>query len=350
MPEATLDLIPQRWERPWIYDVPPGFWKQQLSTKYRAIAVKGDLDGLRQLLTEHPEFLNKRGSHNRTLLWEAVRRGRLPAVQWLVEQGADIDATACYNGESMIQLTPYCAAVYYRRTAIADYLLARGTQIDIFRAAFMGDQTRVADELAVHPDLINAEDPHDSLYYMPLLAFAVVGGHAALVDFLLERGASAVQYSALLIYLAARDSRIDMIDLLVAHGAEVRAVEAGIFQMVSDLPTLHYLLDHGASATRVAKNGFPPLTYLVRGDKGEHPDKVRILLEHGADVNALGPKGRTALHYAAAAGFVQVITLLLDHGAALALKDEQGETALSLARVAGKTAAVELLMQRGAVS
>src|SRR6188768_102626 len=53
----------------------PGFWKRQLPTKTLALAVKGDLSALKQLLDEHPEFISKRGPHGRTLLWEAARRG-----------------------------------------------------------------------------------------------------------------------------------------------------------------------------------------------------------------------------------------------------------------------------------
>src|SRR4051794_26582548 len=89
--------VPQRWERP--LDVPPGFWKRQLASKYLSIASRGDVTALNDLLAEHPDFLNKRGPHGRTLLWEATRRGRLAAVQWLVEQGADPDAMGAYNSE-----------------------------------------------------------------------------------------------------------------------------------------------------------------------------------------------------------------------------------------------------------
>src|SRR5262245_61753029 len=99
MPDAAA-LAPQRWERP--LDFPPGFWKRQLPTKVLAVAAKGDVAALRALLSEHPDTLNRRGSHNRTLLWEAVRRGKLDAVRWLVEQGAEVDATGCVNGESYI--------------------------------------------------------------------------------------------------------------------------------------------------------------------------------------------------------------------------------------------------------
>ncbi len=347
--ESVPDRVPQRWEREWIYSVPAGFWKRQLPVKYLQIAAQNNVEALRELISEHPDYLNKRSSHNRTLLWEAVRRGKLPAVRWLVEQGADVNATACYNGESMIQLTPYCAAVYYRRGAIAEYLAAQGSLIDIFRAAFLGDQARVARELDAQPDLLNAEDPHDSLYYMPLLAFAVVGGHAALLNFLLERGAIVEPYSTLLIFLAGRNGRIDLIERLIAHGADLRAVDAGIAMNGSDLAVTRYLLDHGVSPSKIGKSGFPPLIFYARGDKGEHPERLQLLLDYGADVNAVGPKGRTALHYAAVVSHLRVIDLLLDHGADTSIRDERGETALDLARAAGKSAAVDLLTRRSAI-
>jgi ankyrin repeat protein len=344
MPAQTDAAAPQRWERP--FPTTPGYWKQQLATKYLAIAGRGDLVALRQLLAEHPDWLNKRGPHNRTLLWEATRRGKLAAVQWLVEQGAELDATGCYNNDSFVQLTPFCAAIYYHRTDIATYLRRQGAPLDIFRAAWLGDLPGVRQALDKHPALLQAEDPHDAIYYVPLLAFAVAGGHNALVDFLLQRGAMVGRYSAQLLYLAARAARKDLVDLLVGHGADVRAVDGGIFGAVSDLSMMRYLLDQGASATQPGKNRMPPLMYVARGDKGEHPEKVQLLLEYGASVNAIGPQRRTALHYAAVAGYVRVSTLLVDHGANLKLRDQQGQTALDRARAAGKTAIVELLTAR----
>ncbi|MEO8397636.1 MAG: ankyrin repeat domain-containing protein, partial [Chloroflexota bacterium] len=312
----SLDDLPaQRWENPVIYNFPPGFLKRQLPNKVLKIVGKGDLAELRQLLAEHPEFLNKRGGHNRTLLWEAVRRGKLASVHWLIEQGADVDATGCYNGESYLQLTPYCAAVYYRRSAIADYLAPHAAPPDIFRAAFLGDQAQIARELAAQPDLLNAEDPHDPTYYVPLLAFAIVGGHAALVEFLLERGAQVPIYSAQLINLAARDARLDILDLLVTHGADIRVVDGGIAVNIDDLNVLRTLLEHGASPSKPGKNRQTPLIYLLRGDKGEHPDKIRLLLEYGADVNAADEHGKTALDHARESGYAQIIPMLIERGA-----------------------------------
>src|SRR5258706_3095716 len=220
-------VIPgQRWVRPGLDE--PGLFRGQLPNKYLAVAVRGDLPGLRAMIKAHSDFLSKRGNHNRTLLWEAARRGRMPALKWLVQKGAELDATGCYNSESLVQITPYCAAMYYRRPEAAAYLLSNGARLDIFRAALMGEQAQVEAALAAEPALLQAEDPSGNTYYVPLLAFAVAGGHAALAEFLLERGANAALYAAQLLHLAAAQERLDLIELLAAHGAEPAMAESGI--------------------------------------------------------------------------------------------------------------------------
>ena len=325
-------------------DFPPGHWKKQLPKKYLDLARQGDPSRLEALLREHPEYLNKRGSHNRTLLWEAARSGKREAVRLLVEAGAEVNATGCYNGETLVQITPFCAARYYRRAAIAEYLWEMGSTLDVFRAAFLGDHARVERELAAEPDLLNAEDHLDEIYYVPLLSFAVAGGHADLASFLINRGASVAPYSAQLIGLAAKAARKDLLDVLLEGGADIRAVGVGVFVQVSDLALLADLLGKGLSPNRRDDNGFSPLVYVARGDKGEHPDKVQLLLDHGATVNAIGPRGKTALHYAATAGHARVTRLLLDRGANPTLRDEAGQTPLDLALAAGKSRCVELLL------
>ncbi|HEY3289914.1 MAG TPA: ankyrin repeat domain-containing protein [Anaerolineae bacterium] len=347
MPETTASkpMAPQKWVRD--LSVPPGYLKTLLPIKVLDIGRRGNCDELRELLKGHSEYLNRRGGGNRTLLWEAARSGKLPAVKWLVERGADVNATGCYNNETMVQITPYCAAVYYKRPTVAAYLHHVAAPPDIFRAAFLGERERVSALLGDPPDplLLNAEDEGDATYYVPLVAFAVAGGHRELCVDLLEYGANAAPYSQLLLQLAAKAERLDLVELLVAHGADYRAVNAGALAVASTLDMLRYILDHGMPVDEVSWGGFTPLLYLSRADKGASEDKIRLFLDRGADVNRIGPRSRTALHYAAISGHTRVTELLLERGAVTGVIDDDGETPLSLARKSRKPAMVALLMR-----
>jgi uncharacterized protein len=170
-----------------------------------------------------------------------------------------------------------------------------------------------------------------------------------LVDYLLERGAVVAPYSLQLLSLAAKEGRKDLLEHLLKHHAQVVDLGEYYFFNTFKLDILRFFLEHGASPSRKGENGFPPLVYLCRADKGEQPDKIKLLLEFQAPVNGLGPKGRTALHYAAAAGFQQVMTILMDRGANFWLRDQQGETPLALARRYDRIAALNLLEDRSAI-
>jgi hypothetical protein len=71
------------------------------------------------------------------------------------------------------------------------------------------------------------------------------------------------------------------------------------------------------------------------GNDSQSPEQigaVKLLLEHGAHVDAANLVGDTALHQAARRGYLESIRLLLAHGANRTLRNAHGETALDLAK------------------
>ena len=76
-------------------------------------------------------------------------------------------------------------------------------------------------------------------------------------------------------------------------------------------------------------------------------ERVRILLDSGADVNSLDDNGITALHRAAVEGKTETAALLLDRGADVNPRDNSGYTPLG--RALGKPRMEELLRQHGGV-
>jgi ankyrin repeat protein len=83
-----------------------------------------------------------------------------------------------------------------------------------------------------------------------------------------------------------------------------------------------------------------------------HPEAVRLLLERGADPNAVATSEQIGpvqpLHSAAAAGGLDSVRLLLEHGADVSARQREGFTALHAAAANGDAELARLLLARGA--
>ncbi len=77
------------------------------------------------------------------------------------------------------------------------------------------------------------------------------------------------------------------------------------------------------------KSGATPLHTAALGGDAE---VVKLLLDHGAEINARDQEsGATPLSYAASLGRAEVVDLLLTRGADATLKNTRGQTPLDLA-------------------
>ena len=186
------------------------------------------------------------------------------------------------------------------------------------------------------------------------LCYAIRSKNPAIVALLISRGAVIEPYSERFLDYAASDERIEIAKLLLENGADP-----------SKAPRL---LDDGSEISTLFKRygippkdinalgtgGWPPLVYACRGDNREHPDKVQRLLDLGADIDVRNYKGKTALHYAAKAGFLKVIELLMEKGATVDAADTNGETPLfeairsTIKDGEKQRAAIEALLSNGA--
>jgi hypothetical protein len=89
---------------------------------------------------------------------------------------------------------------------------------------------------------------------------------------------------------------------------------------------------------------------LVRAAYNENIAEVKRLLEEGTDVNQTERRyiGRTALHMAAAKGNYDMVKLLLEHGATVDARDEGNNTPLLVAMLESQAEVAELLIDNGA--
>ena len=75
---------------------------------------------------------------------------------------------------------------------------------------------------------------------------------------------------------------------------------------------------------------------------------MELLIEIGANVNMKEYyTGKTALHYAADMGHLEIVTLLLEHDADINVKNNRGTNALHFAVEKGHLEVVQLLLDNG---
>ncbi len=277
-----------------------------------AAAGRGDVDAVAALLREYPRLLDQRGGDGVTMLWAAARRGRLPLVRALVAAGADIDIPGSAVHVTEVLISPYCIAERSGRTEAARFLLEQGARVDVFSAAFLGDLAALRGFVVA--GLANAQSPHEDFHPVTPLHYAVDGGSIEAVTLLLDSGADATRSGGRLLTSAARQGAIDMVRVLLAHGA--RAADAqSLGPLGADRTIGELLIARGFDLNVPLRGQETPLTMACRADKGEHAGTVAALLDLGADPNAPNAKGRTPLATATSAGFDETIALLRAAGA-----------------------------------
>jgi ankyrin repeat protein len=167
----------------------------------------------------------------------------------------------------------------------------------IHTAARKGDKATVIALLKQNPDLVSSKD---SLGYTPL-------------------------------HLAAKYDQPEIVDLLLANGADVNA-QAGVKYAGNFGGTQHYgdtpltlallsyhhkrvmelLVTHGADVNVALSNGDTPLSRAIDQNL---PYDVQLLLANGANPDYPICNGQTAVHRAAIAGKIEILKMLLDYRA-----------------------------------
>jgi len=109
--------------------------------------------------------------------------------------------------------------------------------------------------------------------------------------------------------------------------------------------SVRVLLDHGAAVNAAAKNPMKVQPLHSAAASGRSAT-IALLLDRGADVNARQEGGLTALHAAAHGGQVEMARILLGRGADSAIKSADGRSAIDMAREKGDPGMLQLLAGR----
>ncbi|MFC1763445.1 ankyrin repeat domain-containing protein [Planctomycetota bacterium] len=241
-------------------------------------------------------------------LFEAVKKADVEHVKLLIAEGAGVDAKwgdiTIKEDEKKSKQTPLCYAVDINNIDLVKILVEAGADV-------------------------NAGP------WSPPLVKAVGKNNMAMAEYLIDHGAdlnSPPDWGSLL--QAVHVGNIEMMKLLLKKGADVNATEytTPLLEAVTrhrqvDKEIVKLLLEHGANVDNKASWEEPPLGWAISLND---PYFRNILLAHGANVETKNPLGETYLQSVARSGRTESIQWLLEAGANFNAMSDNGQTALHI--------------------
>jgi len=267
-----------------------------------------------QLLLEHGVSVHVRNKNGQMPLHIASHRGLSGIVALLLKFGADIDAQ---DNDAMTPL----------------HMLSQSWLLD---SGDDSQSTKTAQLLLEHGASVHVRNKYGQ---MPLHT-ASRHGSSKIIPLLLKFGAD----------VDAQDNDTMTPLLLVLHTRWARDSQIATISRL--------LLEHGASVHVRNKNGQMPIHLASQHGRS---GIVQLLLKSGADVDARDNSNITPLHIAVSSPFqrrflkshldsspllssvIKTIKLLLEHGANLQMQNDKGETPFQVALRRGEQKIIDVL-------
>ena len=183
-------------------------------------------------------------------------------------------------------------------------------------------------------------------------AYKGLTNHFAIAYILIENGAdvdSKNKDGLTPLYFASHNGNLELVKFLINHMANVNQ-SCGVLEMtplhVASLEgkarVVKYLLENGAVVDAKEKHGYTPL--CVASSKG-HLESVKYLIEFKAKVNQKCLNEYTPLHIAVENGQIEIVKYLIENGANIDEENKNGKTPLYLAIEFGKQNIVKYLTE-----
>lgn len=324
------------------------------NTLHRAVFL--ELVDIIRVLLEHGANLDIRNSKFHTPLMALCKKFYVMAetVKFLLENNANV------NAKDREQRTALHWAVNSNNSDIVKLLLNYSAEIDaadnnhqtpLFWASTYGHEEIVKVLLTGGADM----DARDSFGKSPLHA-AASKNHLEVAKLLLINSANVNalnRYKCSPLYFAAEDGYPNMITLLVEHGANLnQADERGRTPLFMScykghLKAVEQLLNLSDVQIALKVRNSDRQTVLHAASMRNHTEIIKILLTHGAEVDAVDIDRNTPLILAVIKGYKQVALILLDNGASVNSVNIRRLTPLAIAVQFKHRNLIGLLSKRG---
>jgi ankyrin repeat protein len=291
-----------------------------------------------------------RGLSNKSKIINAVKLNNFAAVESLLDKGVNV------NSKNSIGETLLIISIENKCKEITNLLLEKGADVNIQQDTFIVGEEAIP---SYFKELVSKPIKPTTVGGRSALHWAVVKYDMDLIETLLAKGANIDAVDAqgqTPLHCAIIDGQTEIIKLLLSRGANVNIKD---FQY--DHTPLHYavtfrygckpeiinlLLEHGADIDAVDKKGLTPVCWACYAN---HKEAFNLLISKGANVNLQNAYGATLLHLAASRGDGDLVKILLSSRAKLDIKDNDGKTPLDLALQQKHTETADLIMVNGGI-
>lgn len=299
---------------------------------------------IKELVLNYGKDINQTGDGDIGGLYQAVKNDNIKAVKFFIENNANVEI-ATFDGT-----TPLVLAIEENKPKIVELLIKEG------KANIYGVYAKETEKYPIYCAVKNKnlniikillDNNFDLKRESYILSYAMENSDENIVKYLVENGADMYSYEITALYQAVLNLNPKLVEYFLDKGASIEKAGGtdvyGNIMMAAagskfnnsndkspvDLTLLEKSAENSAKIMqmiidkvdkKLINDSLEGKTPLIIAVGNSYIDTAKILIENGANINAVDIEGWSALSYAVNNGDIEIAKLLLENKAKI--KDE----------------------------
>lgn len=299
---------------------------------------------IKELVLNYGKDINQTGDEDIGGLYQAIKHNNIKAVKFFIENNANVEI-ATFDGT-----TPLVLAIEENKPKIVELLIKEG------KANIYGVYAKETEKYPIYCAVKNKNlnmikillnNNFDLKRESYILSYAMENSDENIVKYLVENGADMYSYEITALYQAVLNLNPKLVEYFLDKGASIEKAGGtdvyGNIMMAAagskfnnsndkspvDLTLLEKSAENSAKITEmligkadknIINDSLEGKTPLIIAVGNSYIDTAKILIENGANINAVDIEGWSALSYAVNNGDIESAKLLLENKAKI--KDE----------------------------
>ena len=299
---------------------------------------------IKELVLNYGKYINQTGDEDIGGLYQAIKHNNIKAVKFFIENNANVEI-ATFDGT-----TPLVLAIEENKPKIVELLIKEG------KANIYGVYAKETEKYPIYCAVKNKNlnmikillnNNFDLKRESYILSYAMENSDENIVKYLVENGADMYSYEITALYQAVLNLNPKLVEYFLDKGASIEKAGGtdvyGNIMMAAagskfnnsndkspvDLTLLEKSAENSAKITEmligkadknIINDSLEGKTPLIIAVGNSYIDTAKILIENGANINAVDIEGWSALSYAVNNGDIEIAKLLLENKAKI--KDE----------------------------